>query len=92
LRIRFSFFEGEVWRVSGYEYDTYMIKIFFAIDVMTTDTANKFIYWQFRVNEDDILLKFVRIGQKLKKVNGGSKFTLTGINGIKQEFNIPYCN
>ena len=85
-------FEGEILRVSRYEYDTYMNGKFFGIDIRTADSSNEFITWQFTVNEDRNLLDFIEVGQKVSKVSGSKTFTVTGTNGRKQEFNVPYCN
>jgi hypothetical protein len=84
-------FEGEVSRVSRYEYDNSMNKNIFGVSIRTKDSAKNFIEWQFKVEDDVILLKFISVGQKISKKSGSKKFTLTAANGMNQEFNIPYC-
>ena len=84
-------FDGKIENVLLYEYDGYMQKNFFGLDIITTDSIKKHISYQFDKKVNENLLEFVKVDQSIKKELGKSYFELTSNTGELKTFNVPNC-
>jgi len=69
-------FDGKIENVLRYEYDGYMQKNFFGLDIITTDSTKNRISYQFEKKLNENLLEFVKAEQKIKKERGKRYFEL----------------
>jgi len=84
-------FDGEIENVLLYEYDGYMQKNFFGLDIITTDSTKNRISYQFEKKPNENLLEFVKAEQKIKKERGKSYFELISSSGETRTFKVPNC-
>ncbi|MBS1507049.1 MAG: hypothetical protein JSS79_10425 [Bacteroidetes bacterium] len=84
-------FSGTIEKVQRYEYSDFMKKKFFALEIKTTDSSDKFRTYQFNLEEYRDVLEFVATGQEIKKVKGQDTFVLRTNHGQEMNFTIPDC-
>jgi hypothetical protein len=85
-------FEGIVTRIDRYEYSNFMNKNYFGLTIKTADTTNRYIDWQFLIEESRVILNVVTVGQKVQKIKGDKFFYLYVIGGQRKVFKVPYCD
>ena len=84
-------FSGTIDKVNRYEYDDFMNKNFFALEILTTDSIDGFKTYQFNLKEYRDVLEFANAGQRIEKIKGKDTFLLNSDNGQKRSFTIPDC-
>jgi len=84
-------YSGKIKKILRYEYDEYMNQNFFGLDILTNDSTEILISYQYPIKLNENLLEFVEIGQKIKKAKGKDHFELTSKNGISKTFKVPNC-
>lgn len=84
-------FTGTIDKVNRYEYDDFMNKNFFALQILTTDSVDRFKTYQFNLEEYRDVLEFVNAGQRIEKIKGQDTFVLRIDDGQEGRFKIPYC-
>jgi len=84
-------FSGTIDKINRYEYDEFMTKNFFALEIVTSDSLDRHKTYQFNLNEYNGVLDFSKIGQRIEKIRGNDTFTLTSDNGKSKRFTIPDC-
>jgi hypothetical protein len=84
-------FSGTIDRVNRYEYSDFMNKNFFALEILTTDSLDKFKTYHFNLKEYRDILDFANVGQRIKKIKGQDTFILNSDRGQERSFTIPDC-
>jgi hypothetical protein len=84
-------YNGKIQKVLRYEYSGHMNQNFFGLDIVTNDSTENRISYQFLKESNPNLLEFVAIGQGIKKEKGKDYFELTLKNGISKTFKVPDC-
>jgi len=84
-------FFGTIQKIERYEYSDFMNENFFALEITTTDSTNRFRTYQFNLDEYKEVLEFASNGQMIEKLKGQDVFVLTTIEGQKKYFIIPDC-
>jgi hypothetical protein len=84
-------YDGKIDKVLRYEYSGYMNQNFFGLDILTEDSTENRISYQFLIKSNSDLLKFAEVGQAIKKEKGKDYFELTLKNGISKTFKVPDC-
>ncbi|WP_431109404.1 hypothetical protein [Winogradskyella poriferorum] len=84
-------YNGKIQNVLHYEYDEFMNQNFFGLNIVTNDSIENRISYQFLKESNSNLLEFIEIGQVIKKEKGKDYFELTLQNGISKTFKVPDC-
>ncbi len=84
-------YNGKIQNVLHYEYDEFMNQNFFGLNIVTNDSIENRISYQFLKESNSNLLEFIEIGQVIKKEKGKDYFELTLKNGISKTFKVPDC-
>ena len=74
-------YNGKIQNVLHYEYDEFMNQNFFGLNIVTNDSIENRISYQFLKESNSNLLEFIEIGQVIKKEKGKDYFELTLKNG-----------
>lgn len=84
-------YKGKIQNVLRYEYSGFMNQNFFGLDIVTNDSTENRISYQFLIESNSDLLELAEIGQEIKKEKGKDYFELTLKNGISKTFKVPNC-
>jgi len=84
-------FSGTIEKINRYEYSEFMTKNFFALEILTSDSLDRYKTYQFNLKEYNDVLEFSKVGQGIEKIKGTDTFTLTADNGENRTFTIPDC-
>ncbi len=84
-------YNGKIKNLLRYEYSEYMNQNFFGLDIVTNNSGEKIISYNFSIESNSNLLEFVESGQEVKKVKGKDYFELISKNGVSKTFKVPDC-
>ena len=86
-----QFYSGKIYKVLRYEYSGYMNQNFFGLEILTLDSTENRISYQYLIESNSDLLEFAEIGQAIKKEIGNDYFELISKNGTSKTFKVPDC-